>query len=103
MLKKDRNKDLFYLYLVVIYSLYIASLLIYNGIMETSMGPKLILNNLVKKKKKLINFLATENEINLMKDLCRKYANGNLSQWIVYSSINYRPSKDELSKENGNN
>ena len=60
------------------------------------MKNKTILKAAMKEKIKLVNFKASVEDINKIKNMARKYFNGNLSGWIRYCSMNYRPKKDEI-------
>lgn len=56
-------------------------------------------------KKKKVNkteggaFRCTEEQMNAIKGKALMYADGNLSEWIVYASMNYVPSGEELDDE----
>jgi len=51
---------------------------------------------LKKETRKNLNLKVSESELKQIKKLADKYTNGNLSQWVRYTAINYRPKKSEL-------
>ena len=54
---------------------------------------------LKKKKNQKQNFIglrASDEEKNKMQIKANLYTDGNLSEWIIYSGINYSPKRDEL-------
>lgn len=54
----------------------------------------------LKNKKSLKNvnttFRASEEDLNKIKQKAQIYTEGNVSEWVLYSSLNYVPSGDEL-------
>ena len=45
---------------------------------------------------KLVNFRATQEDIKIIKKMAKKYAKGNVSAWLRYVAMNYKPTKKEL-------
>lgn len=54
----------------------------------------------IKKKKttkcNFIGFRVSDKELNDLKLKSNLYTEGNLSEWLLYSGLNYSPKKDEL-------
>lgn len=48
------------------------------------------------KKDNLINFKATDLEMNLIQRKADKYTGGNVSEWIRYASIQLEPKQSDL-------
>ena len=46
--------------------------------------------------KVLVNFRVTKGELEEIKALAKKYAGGNLTAWLKYTAINYKPKKSEV-------
>ena len=57
-----------------------------------------MLKHLKKEKLILKNYKATEDQHDIMQANADKYADGNLSEYIRYCVINYKPKKNELVK-----
>lgn len=53
---------------------------------------------LKKEPKKLFSIRIKKEDIVLLKDKAKRYAGGNVSDWIIYASKNYTPKKCELDK-----
>lgn len=49
-----------------------------------------------KTKEKMISVRVSEDEYNSMKIKAHLYTEGNLSEWIVFSSSKYKPQKEEI-------
>ena len=60
--------------------------------------PKKTLKTIKKKEvRKLLNFKATDKETSKIIKNAKKYANGNVSEWIRFSSMNFVPNDSDLS------
>ena len=46
--------------------------------------------------KVLVNFRVTKDELEEIKSLAKKYAGGNMTAWLKYTAINYKPKKSEV-------
>lgn len=51
-----------------------------------------------KKKPKMINIRVSEDELKAIHEQAEKYTSGNITAWIKYTALNYRPKKSELHK-----
>jgi predicted DNA-binding ribbon-helix-helix protein len=59
---------------------------------------KIVLKSMAKEKKKftLVNFTIPEDDLARLRLDAKKYCLGNLSGWIRYCCLNYRPTEKEL-------
>ena len=57
------------------------------------------IKNKRESEKTNVNFRATKDELDKIKKLAKKYAGGNLTAWLKYTAINYKPKKSELENE----
>jgi len=55
-----------------------------------------ILRQISNAKKTLMNFKIVDSDRKKIVENAHKYTGGNISAWIKYASINYKPKKDEL-------
>lgn len=58
-----------------------------------------VLKTIAKSKesiRRLVNFKANNEELEAIKKNADLYADGNLSEWVRYASINFKPSKKDL-------
>ncbi len=60
------------------------------------MPTKQQLKSLLKPKKTLMNFKATQAEIKVIEANALKFAKGNVSAWLRHSAMNHKPTKKEL-------
>ena len=44
----------------------------------------------------MLAFRVNDKEYNIIKIKSGLYTEGNISEWILYSSLNYQPSKEEV-------
>lgn len=54
------------------------------------------LKTLNREPKKLITFKVSKSDLEALKKNAAKYAHGNLSEWVRYTGLNYKPKKTEL-------
>ncbi|MCP3684535.1 MAG: hypothetical protein GY861_17860 [bacterium] len=47
-------------------------------------------------KTETISFRVSKSELNKMKIKAQLYTEGNLSEWIVFSTLNHRPNKGDF-------
>ena len=54
------------------------------------------IKNKKESEKTNVNFRVTKDELDKIKKLAKKYAGGNLTAWLKYTAINYKPKKSEI-------
>ena len=50
-------------------------------------------------KNRILSISVSPSELRTIKKLAQKYAGGNVSAWIRYCAINYKPKKHEVSDD----
>jgi hypothetical protein len=55
-----------------------------------------MLKTQVKPALKVCNFKISDDDKNLIKKNAEQYAEGNISEWIRFAAINYKPRKKDL-------
>lgn len=48
------------------------------------------------KRKTMMNFKVTDAEEKKIKEQAKKFANGNVSEWMRYSAMNLKPKKSDM-------
>jgi len=51
-----------------------------------------------KYKEKTVAFRVTDRDLNKIKIKAGLYTDGNISEWVTYAALKYRPMKDEIEK-----
>lgn len=59
-----------------------------------------MLKKLVKEVLRPVNFKISPTEYEVLEEKAKQFTNGNVSEWIRYASLNYKPSKTELADGN---
>jgi uncharacterized protein (DUF1778 family) len=62
-----------------------------------------ILKTITTVEKRLLNLKVTDEERKLIKLNADKYANGNISEWVRYASLNFLPEEKDLISDDTNN
>jgi len=57
-----------------------------------------ILRQISNAKKTLMNFKISNQDRKAVIENANKYTGGNISAWVKYASLNYKPKKGELSE-----
>lgn len=60
------------------------------------MTSKQKLKSLIKEKRTLMNFKVSKAEIKTIEANALLFAGGNVSAWLRYAAMNYKPKKGEL-------
>ena len=49
-------------------------------------------------KKIVKTYRATKGQLKRLQELANQYTNGNVTAWLLYCALNYKPKKKELEK-----